>query len=148
MDRATRHFQELMGSPDDLVGAWSAERDFLCAFIVKQCVPVHKKSAKNETLDTPYHALCWLRYTFKCLSVRMKKAAARNENDLIFIRAWYGDTLQLAHAQVQQHVALTAAEAWRNVPSSSMTPSERAPKRRSPDGPSLPDYKPVDKKPK
>ena len=47
MDRARRHFQELMASPDPLVAALAAERDFLCTFIERQSVPVHKKSDKS-----------------------------------------------------------------------------------------------------
>ena len=48
----------------------------------------------------PLKSLCWLRQLFKLMSLRLKKAAARQEADLMLGRAWYGDLMTLATAQM------------------------------------------------
>ena len=134
MDRARRHFQELMSSPDPLVAALASERDFLCAFVEKQQVPLHKKSGKGlmPSIETPYHALVSLRFAFKALSVRIKRAAALNEDDLILFRAWYSDVFAMAHSHTMNRFAMSAAEAWRQ-PLAAPVESTRGPKRMAPD---------------
>ena len=106
MARARQHFQEQMKSQDKLVAALACERDFLCSFVEKQLIAPPKRAKKFELtdLETPMHGLVWLRYMFKALSQRLKKASARSESDLMLVRAWYSDVMMLAHSHTQDHI--------------------------------------------
>ena len=106
LDKARRHFFEMTRSSDPLVAAMAHERGFLCDFIERQCAPPHKKSNRHspEMLETPQHAVEWIYGIFKSLSQRYKKASARQEADLMLIRAWYCDRLMIAHSRAQQRV--------------------------------------------
>ena len=115
MDRARRHFAECMASPDPLVAALAAERDFLCSWFEKQSTPIPKKVGKHTMpLEVPLHALITLRHVFKSLSQRIKKASARAESDLMLIRAWYSDHIMLANSMAQQSLADATAVTLRN----------------------------------
>ena len=103
MNRARRHFAEAMASSDVLVRALAQERDFLCSYVEKQFVPTLKKGQNPAGgLQVPLQSLRWLRLLFKQMSLRLKKAAARQEADHMLVRAWYGDLMTLATAQLVQ----------------------------------------------
>ena len=106
MDRARRHFAEFMNSDDRVVAALAAERDFLCKYIESQCVPPLKRKDKFvlDKTEVPYNARVHLRFMFKSLSQRLKKASARNEADLVLVRHWYGDHMAIARAHTQQFI--------------------------------------------
>ena len=89
MARARQHFQAQMMSSDPIVRALASEREFLCGFIEKQMTAPPKRGRKFELadLDSPVHALVWLRFMFKALSQRLKKAAARDDGDLMLVGA-------------------------------------------------------------
>ena len=105
MERARCHFKECMNSQDKVVRALAAERDFLCNFVERQFIPVPKRGQPLGHVEVPRNALHMLRNTFKSLSHRIKKASARNDNDLALIRAWYGDHLIVANTWCQQELA-------------------------------------------
>ena len=105
VDRARRHFQESMASSDKLVAALAAERDFLCGFVERQCAPPPKKGKTQAYVETPHHALLWLRAMFRSLSQRFKKASTRNEAELALIHAWYSDHMLIANSYCQQELA-------------------------------------------
>ena len=112
LDKARRHFGDLKSSPEPLVAAMAEERDFLCAYVERQCTPPTKKGARNELMQMPRPALYWLRFIFKSLSQRIKKASARQEAELLLARAWYADHMVIAHSWVHQHIVESAAAAW------------------------------------
>jgi hypothetical protein len=107
LDRARRHFGELKLSPEPLVAALASERDFLCEFIERQYTPVQKRGDRGKCAtvnDVPEHALVMLRFMMKSLSVRLKKAAARDEPALMLVRAWYVDHMIFAETHMQEHL--------------------------------------------
>jgi hypothetical protein len=102
-DKGRRHFVEMMKSADPLVAAMAAERDFLCNFFEGQCSPPHKKATRYSPvqMDVPHHAVQWLHGALKSLSQQYKKAAARQEAELMLIRTHYATHLMVAHSYVQ-----------------------------------------------
>ena len=124
LDKARRHFQEQMGNPDKLVAALAAERDFLCDYVEKQVTPPQKKGHKHSlpALNMPVHGLIWLRFIFKSLSQRIKRAAARNEAATLLVKSWYADHLAVAYSMVQDYFVCTAAAALRQPARSTGTP--------------------------
>ena len=103
MNRARRHFADAMASSDVVVRALAQERDFLCSYVEKQFVPMLKKGQNPAGgLQVPLQSLQRLRLLFKQMSLRLKKAAARQEADHMLVRAWYGDLMTLATAQLVQ----------------------------------------------
>ena len=46
---------------------------------------------------------------FKLMSLRLKKAAARQEADLMLVRTWYGDLMTLATAQMELPASQTSS---------------------------------------
>ena len=66
MARARQHLQEQIKSSDKLGSALASERDLLCSFIERQMTAPPKKAKKFELadLETPTHALVWLRFMF------------------------------------------------------------------------------------
>ena len=110
-----------MQNPDPLVAALAAERDFLCQYIERQSSPPPKHNCKSyaSSLDPPTHSLVLLRFLFKTLSQRLKKNSARIDADLLLVRAWYSDSMLIAHSFVQQYFLEQAAKAWSLAPSQS-----------------------------
>ena len=124
-----------MNSQDKVVRALAAERDFLCNFVERQFTPVPKRGQPRGHVEVPRNALYMLRNTFKSLSHRIKKASARNDNDLALIRAWYGDHLIVANTWCQQELA----DATLSLVTNDAGPSPRAlPPRPSGEAPPQP----------
>ena len=136
-DRAKRHFSDLKASSDPVVAALAAERDFVCSYIEHQYTAPPKKAAKNMIPEIPYHALVQLRFMFKSLSIRLKKATARNEAELVLARSWYSDHMIIAQSFVQQHFVEQAALVMRGAPPAAM-PQPQANKRQKTQHLSLP----------
>ena len=143
LDKARRHFGDLKSSPEPLVAAMAEERDFLCSYVERQCTPPTKKGARNEVMQIPRPALYWLRYIFKSLSQRIKKASARSEAELVLARSWYADHMIIAHSWVHQHIVESAAAAWSSpparapVPVGSIDSNKRTKREHAPGAPSL-----------
>ena len=131
MDRARRHFAECMNSDDKIVAALAAERDFLCKYIESQCVPPLKRKDKFvlDKTEVPYNARVHLRFMFKSLSQRLKKASARNEADLMLMRHWYGDHMAIAHTHTQQFIFEQASAAASMEVSTTPTQRDNTSKR-------------------
>ena len=136
-DRAKRHFSDLKASTDPIVAALAAERDFLCSYIEHQYTAPPKKAARNLIPEIPYHALVQLRFIFKSLSIRIKKATARNEAELVLARSWYSDHMIIAQSFVQQRFVEQAALVMRG-PTPTFVPQNQDNKRRKTQQASLP----------
>ena len=156
LEKARRHFQEQLGNPDKLVAALASERDFLCEYVEKQVTPPQKKGAKHSlaALEIPAHGLVWLRFIFKSLSQRIKRAAARNDAANLLVKCWYADHLMVAHSMVQQYFVQTAASSVRHplplpshmtgdVQSNKRAKLDNNTKGRGKQTPALPKYKPM-----
>ena len=156
LEKARRHLQEQMGNPDKVVAALAAERDFLCEYVEKQVTPPQKKGSKHSlaALEIPAHGLVWLRFIFKSLSQRIKRAAARNDAANLLVKCWYSDHLMVAHSMVQQYFVRTAAASVRqpqvlHAPaavdnqSNKRAKTDNGTKGRGKQNPALPKYKPT-----
>ena len=89
MDRARRHFGMLKGDACPLVAAMASERDFWCEYVENQFRPpiVRNESAITQP-PIPQHAMVWLRFMLKSLSVRIKSVAAQDRVAIMLAKMW------------------------------------------------------------
>ena len=139
LDKAKRHFSELARAKDPIVAALASERDFLCDYIEKQVTPAPKRHQRNSVsaLDPPEHVLVWLRYLFKSLSQRIKKAAARDEGATLLVKAWYSDHLTLSQSMMHAHYAnqrsnMSSSSGLVRAPQVASAPRPVNPRERAP----------------
>ena len=83
---------------DPLVVALAQERIFLCEWAESTFRPVlsEKQRKQGEFPEVPEFALRILRCTLKSLSVKIKNAAAKNQEAELMIKAWYADHINWA----------------------------------------------------